>query len=322
MHVLLTGATGFVGSAITDSLVSGQNEITAILRKQSNNLSEVVTQFICDLEDLTDLAEETFSTVDCVIHSAARVHLMVKNSHDSLYEYRKINRDATLDLAKLASENGVKRFVYLSSIKVNGELTHLGKLFKPDDNFYSNDAYGTSKYEAELGLLKLAKDSGMEVVIIRPPLVYGPNVRANFANMIGWVKKGIPLPFGMIENKRSLIALDNLVNFVLLCSDRKRSPNAANQVFLISDGEDVSTTTLLKRVARAYGVKSHLFPVPVLVMRLFAKLLGRNEIADRLFGDLQVDSSKARELLGWKPVVTMDEQLRKMANAQSKEKNL
>jgi len=313
MNVLLTGATGFIGSAIANTLVCGRHEITVILRRPSKNLDDTVTQVVCDLEDLTDLPECIFSKIDCVIHSSARAHVMAEKLRDPLDEYRKINRDATLNLAKLASENGVKRFVYLSSIKVNGELTQFGNLFKPDDKFSSVDAYGISKYEAELGLLKLAKNSGMEVVIIRPPLIYGPKVKGNFATMINWIIKGIPLPFGFINNKRSLIALDNLVDFIMLCADRARSPTAANQVFLVSDCQDVSTTTLLSKVGRAYGVRARLLPVPVSFMRFAAKLLGKGNMADRLFGDLQVDSSKARELLGWKPVVTLDEQLRKMA---------
>jgi len=313
MNILLTGATGFIGSAIADSLECDRYEITVLLRKRSKNLSDAVTQVVCDLEDLTDLPEGMFSKIDCVIYSAARAHVMLEKSRDPLDEYRKINRDTTLNLAKLASENGVKRFVYLSSIKVNGEKTFPGLPFKPDDCFSTNDPYGVSKHEAEEGLLKLAKHTKMEVVIIRPPLVYGPKVKANFANMIKWIKKEIPLPFGSINNKRSLIALDNLVNFILLCSDRSRSPKAANQIFLLSDGEDVSTTTLLRKVAKAYGVRLRLLSMPASFMRLLAKFFGKSDLADRLFGDLQVDSSKARDLLGWKPVVTMDEQLRKMA---------
>jgi nucleoside-diphosphate-sugar epimerase len=161
--------------------------------------------------------------------------------------------------------------------------------------------------------LDIAQETGMEAVIIRPPLVYGPGVKGNFASMVNWVKKDLPLPLGAVHNQRSLVALDNLVDFIALCADRERSLNAANQVFLISDGEDVSTSELLRKVAKAYGVKSRLLPMPVGLMKLAAKLLGKGVVADRLFGNLQVDSSKARKLLGWKPVVTMDEQLAKMA---------
>lgn len=313
MHILLTGATGFVGAAVADHFYKGDNYVLALVRNYSKILSDVAAQHICNLIDLNDFPEELFCNIDCVIHSAARSPMMAENSLESLNEYRLINRDATLKLAKLASENGVKRFIYLSSIKVNGEKTFCGTPFKPEDRFVIDDPYGVSKLEAEEALIDLASKSKMEVVIIRPPLVYGPRVRGNFASMVSWVKKGVPLPFGSIKNVRSFIALDNLVDFILLCADRAISPKAANQVFLVSDGEDVSTSTLLRKVAKAYGVRSRLLPLPVSLMRLAARLLGKSDMADRLFGDLQVDSSKARDLLGWKPVVTMDEQLRKMA---------
>jgi nucleoside-diphosphate-sugar epimerase len=243
---------------------------------------------------------------------------MNDNASDPLTEFRKMNRDATLAVARLAAESGVKRFVFLSSIKVNGEMTRPGHSFKPDDIHVPDDPYGLSKYEAEQGLLALAQKTGMEVVIIRPPLVYGPGVKANFASMMKWMGKPIPLPFGAIHNQRSLVALDNLVSFISLCADREKSPKAANQVFLISDGQDVSTTQLLRKVGQALnhhtpsGIKAWLVPIPVSIMTFFAKLLGKGAVANRLFGSLQVDSSKARDLLGWQPIVPMDEQLAKM----------
>ena len=209
----------------------------------------------------------------------------------------------------------MKRFIFISSIKVNGEMTLVDLPFKPNDNYIPTDPYGLSKYEAEQGLLTIAEETGMEVVIIRPPLIYGPNVKANFASMMKWVNKSIPLPFGAIHNKRSLVALDNLVSFIIHCADYKKTPQAANQVFLISDGEDVSTTELLQKVAKAFGKKALLLAVPVSLMTLSAKLLGKGDVANRLFGSLQVDSSEARELLGWEPVITMDEQLNKTADA-------
>jgi len=239
---------------------------------------------------------------------------------DPLSEYRKVNCDATLRLARAAAESGVKRFVFISSVKVNGEMSDLNAPFTPDDNFIPVDPYSLSKHEAEQGLLHIAKETAMEVVIIRPPLVYGPGVRANFSSMMKWVQKGAPLPFGAIHNKRSLVALDNLVNFIALCADRNKSPKAANEVFLISDNEDVSTAQLLRKVASAFGKKSWLMPVPVSWMTFAAKLLGKEDVAVRLFSSLQVDSSKARDLLGWKPVITMDEQLKKMAGAERNEK--
>ncbi len=226
-------------------------------------------------------------------------------------EFRIVNVEGTLNLARQASNTGVKRFVFISSLKVNGENTQLGHAFSPNDNFVPKDPYALSKYEAEHGLLALAEETGMEVVIIRPPLVYGPHVKANFASMIKWVNRGVPFPFGMINNKRSLIALDNLVSFIIYCIDH---PKASNEVFLVSDGEDVSTTELLQKIAKAFGKRSLLIPVPVWLMSFVAKLVGKADMANRLFGSLQVDSSKARELLGWVPEITMDKQLKKIAD--------
>lgn len=263
---------------------------------------------------------EAVENIDVLIHAAARVHVMMKNTVDPLAEFRKINTEGTLNLARQAAEQGVRRFIFISSVKVNGETTSIGKPFGPTDNDIPTDPYGLSKYEAEQGLLRIADETGMEIVIIRPPLVYGPNVKVNFASMMRWVSKGIPLPLGAIENKRSLVALENLSDFIIHCIDH---PKAANEVFLISDGEDVSTTELLKKVAKAFGKKAKLLPIPVSFMTFAATLIGKKAVATRLFGSLQVDSAKARELLGWKPVITMDEQLKKTAEVYiSNEKNL
>lgn len=319
MKVLVTGASGFVGRTLVDSLIDSKCNVTALIRKSSLLLKDVVQVVGYDLKEWT-LSNPLFQKkltqvlqgVDVVIHLAARVHLMQDVSLDPLSEFRETNTLATLNLARQASEAGVKRFIFISSVKVNGEMTLLNKPFKPEDQFIPDDPYGLSKYEAEQGLLALAKETGMEVVIIRPPLVYGPEVRANFASMMRWVNKGIPLPFGAIHNQRSLVALDNLVSFIVHCIDH---PKAANEVFLISDGEDVSTTELLCRVAKALNKKPWLIPIPVILMRFVAKLVGKSDVTDRLFGSLQVDSSKARDLLDWKPVTTMDEQLQKTALA-------
>jgi len=312
MNILLTGATGFLGSRLATDLLSQSGVTLTLAVRGLTKISAANTIKVQGLSADTDWSS-ALADQNVVIHSAARAHIMKDEVLDPLSEYRRINVDGTLTLAQQASLLGVKRFIFISSIKVNGEGTLLGRPFTPEDSPAPEDSYGISKFEAELGLLKLAAESDMEVVIIRPPLVYGPGVKANFASMISWVKKGIPLPFGSVDNKRSFIALDNLIDFILLCADRARSPKAANQVFLVSDGEDVSTTTLLSKVGRAYGARARLLPVPVSFMRLVAKLLGRSDMADRLLGDLQVDSSKARDLLGWRPVITMDEQLKKMA---------
>ena len=318
---LVTGATGFVGRLLVGTLLNDGVDIVAAVRKKSDLLPDEAKQIeVGDFQAKTDW-RVAIKSVSVVVHLAARVHVMQDNVLDPLAEFRKINTFATLNLAKQAAEAGVKRFIFISSIKVNGEMTELNKPFRSDDQFIPDDPYGLSKYEAEQGLLAIAKETGMEVVIIRPPLVYGPGVKANFSAMMKWVNKSVPLPLGAIHNQRSLVALDNLVDFIALCADREKSPKAANQVFLISDGEDVSTTTLLQKVASAFDKRSRLIPVPVGLMTFAAKLIGKGDVANRLFGSLQVDSSKARNLLGWKPVITMDEQLKKTANACLAKKN-
>jgi UDP-N-acetyl-alpha-D-quinovosamine dehydrogenase len=289
----------------------------AVVRKSSKFSHEGIETWVADLSDLNDISVDMFHNVDIVIHTAARVHIMNDTELDPLTEFRRANTNSTLKLARQAAISGVTRFVFLSSIKVNGEVTEGKQPFRSDDNSIPEDPYALSKYEAEKGLLKIAQETGMEVVIIRPPLVYGPAVKANFSVMMKWVNKGVPLPFGAVHNQRSLVALDNLVSFIIHCIDH---PKAANEVFLISDNEDVSTTELLQKVAIAFGKKSLLIPIPVRVMNFLAKLIGKEGVAERLFNSLQVDSSKARNLLDWKPVITMDEQLKKMADAHLNEK--
>jgi UDP-glucose 4-epimerase len=204
----------------------------------------------------------------------------------------------------------VRRFVFVSSVKVNGEATQPGLPFKPDDASTPLDAYGISKMEAEQGLREIAAQTGMEVVIIRPPLVYGPGVKANFAAMMRWLSRGIPLPLGAIHNGRSLVALDNLVDLILTCITH---PAAANQTFLVSDGEDVSTTELLRRMGQALDSPARLIPVPAGVLKAAAALLGKRDMAQRLCGSLQVDIQKTRQLLGWTPPLTLDQGLKKAA---------
>jgi len=308
-RILVTGATGFVGNAVLCQLsLSSVGSLVAGLRKQTHGLPQGVEPIVVgDLLAGTDYSPVFKHDVDVLVHCAARVHIMDDHTTDPLAEFRKVNVAGTLNLAKQAAKAGVKRFVFISSIKVNGEATD-GVPFTADDKAMMSDPYGVSKYEAEQGLLKVSQETGMEVVIIRPPLIYGPSVKANFQKMMQWMKQGVPLPLGAVYNKRSLVALDNLVDFIVLCTHH---PKAANEIFLISDGEDVSTTELLRKVAKAMGKKAHLLPVPVGLMMFVAKLVGKEDVANRLFGSLQVDSSKARKLLGWKPVIGMDEQLRK-----------
>ena len=309
MNVLVTGANGFVGGGLLKVLTSSSGySIRGAVRRVPISWTGTELVGVGNIHKGTNWAESLVG-IDVVIHTAARVHVMNDVALNQLAEYRAVNTEGTLNLARQSAKLGVKRFVFLSSIKVNGELTGIGKAFTEKDGFIPNDPYGLSKYEAEQELLELSKETGMEVTIIRPSLVYGVGVKANFLLMIKWVKKGIPLPFGAIYNQRSFIALDNLVSFIVRCIDH---PKAANEVFLISDGEDVSTAELSQKLAKAFGTKALLVPLPVSLMRFMAKLLGKEDVAGRLLGSLRVDSSKARDLLGWKPVVTMDEQLKKM----------
>jgi nucleoside-diphosphate-sugar epimerase len=309
MKLMVTGSSGFVGRAVSDHFESGDHTVVRVVRSQESPTCLVVP----DISSETDWSG-ALEGVDCVIHCAAKISTnQTFETEASLASYRRVNVEGTRRLAEQAAANSVLRLVFLSSVKVNGENTERGTAYTELDVPGPRDAYGQSKLEAEQALMEVAQKTGLEVVIIRPPLVYGPGVKGSFATLVKWVRKGIPLPFGIVHNRRSLIALDNLVNFIAFCADRERSPHAANQVLLVSDGEDVSTTELLCKVARTYGVKARLLPIPVNWIKLPARLLGKSAIADRLLESLQVNSSKATNLLGWAPVVTMDEQLRKMA---------
>ena len=244
-----------------------------------------------------------------MLHSAARVHVMEDTEADPLMAFRAVNVDGTLNLARQAAAAGVKRFVFISSVKVNGESTPPGRSFTEADAPNPQDAYGQSKHEAEQGLRQLSAETGMEVVVTRPPLVYGPGVKANFAALMRAVQRGWPLPLGAVHNQRSLVALDNLVDFIVTCITH---PQAANQTFLVSDGQDLSTTELVRGMAQAAGVvPARLLPVPVWALQAGASLLGKGDAVQRLCGNLQVDMSKARSLLGWVPPVSVEEGLRR-----------
>lgn len=314
MLTLVTGAKGFVGKELCNRLILQGVRVRGTVRSSSAqcHLDFYRACEITAITDWTDLLRE----VDTVIHLAARVHVMFDKSADPLSEFRRTNVEATINLAKQAADMGIKRFIFISSVKVNGESTEPGGVYSADDDPGPEDAYGVSKFEAEQALLNLAAESAMEVVIIRPPLVYGPGVKANFANMIRWLASGVPLPLGAItNNRRSLVALDNLVDLIITCIDH---PAAANQIFLVSDGEDLSSAELLTRMAKALGKPVRLFFVPIPILKLGAILLNKRSIFQRLCGSLQVDIEKTRQLLGWNPPITIDEGLRRAAQSEDK----
>jgi nucleoside-diphosphate-sugar epimerase len=312
MTILITGASGFVGSAVLTTAFQHEIKVRPVFRTTAS-----AKVFSCEKFDsimVSTLAADTdwsaaVANVDVVIHCAARVHVMHVEEVDSLTAFRAVNVAGTLNLASQAARAGVKRFVFISSIKVNGESTQLGLAYTPNDKPAPKDAYGISKAEAEAGLQLLSQETGMEIVIIRPPLVYGPGVKGNFSSLLSWVARGLPLPLGAATtNRRSLVGLDNLVSLILTCVDH---PKAANQTFLVSDGEDLSTADLLRRIGVALNLPVHLLPVPVSILKKTLKLLGKFVIAERLLGSLQVDISKNYALLNWKPSVSVDEGLRK-----------
>lgn len=305
MRVLITGATGFVGSALTHHLVSdGRLAIRAAVRRESDAGPEGVERVVVgDLTADTDW-QAALSGVEAVVHLAGRAHVVDDAAADPIQEFRQVNVTAALELARQAAAAGVRRLVFLSSVKVNGEHG----IYTEADPPAPANAYGISKHEAEQGLRRVALESGMEVVIIRSPLIYGPGAKANFRALMRAVARGIPLPLGAIHNRRSLVALDNLLDFIHMSLEH---PAAVNQTFLISDGEDLSTTDLIKRLAVAMGRTARLIPVPAAVLMVAANLLRQRDLADRLLGSLQVDISKARRVLGWAPPISVDQGLRR-----------
>lgn len=285
--VLVTGAGGFVGTALCGQL--GSNGVAVLKGARGTALSPEMG-------------------IDVVVHLAGRVHVMHESSADPLSACRAANTLGTVNLARQAVAAGVRRFVFVSTVKVHGEGRPAA--YAESDAPCPADPYAISKWEAEQGLRDIAEGSAMEVVIVRPPLVYGPGVKANFLSMMRWVYRGLPLPLGAIHNQRSLVALDNLVDFLMACATH---PAAANQTFLVSDGEDLSTTELLVHMAAALDRTARLLPVPEWLLIAAASLLGKHDFAQRLCGSLLVDIAKARTLLGWSPPLSVDEGLRRAA---------
>ena len=304
MKVLVNGASGFIGSALCPYLFSKGHSIVPVVRKPSGIEGEHIEGKFSWSMALKDC--------DCIVHLAGRVHVMRDHEPDPLHAFRVANVDATLTLANKIAGLGVRRFVFLSTVKVNGQATSPGCQFKSDDLPAPQDPYAISKWEAEQGLIEISRRTGLEVVIIRSPLAYGPGVKANFAALMNAVHRGWPLPLGAIQNQRSMVALGNLVDFIFTCATH---PKAANQTFLVSDGDDMSTTELVHGIAQAAGVSLRLLlPVPVTLLHMVGRILGRADAVDRLCGNLQVDISKSRDLLGWVPPLSVEEGLRQLVS--------
>jgi nucleoside-diphosphate-sugar epimerase len=308
VKILVTGASGFVGGALCTRLVEqGMTVIGAVRRLPLDK--EVIG---VDYRIVPDMSSETnwsgvFTEVDVVVHCAARVHVMQDTSDDPILAFRKVNVEGTVRLARQAVDKGLKRFIFISSLKVNGEFTE-DIPFQADDIPEPTDPYGLSKWEAEQALREIAAETALEVVIIRPPLVYGQGVRANFLRLMQAIKLGLPLPLGAIKNFRSLVALDNLVDLIANCLDH---PAATNQTFLVSDGEDLSTPELLRRTALAMKRPVRLLSISTPILVGVARFLGKADFASRLCSSLQADINKTRKLLRWSPPVSVDGSLQK-----------
>ncbi|TSA06984.1 MAG: NAD-dependent epimerase/dehydratase family protein [Comamonadaceae bacterium] len=308
-RILVTGASGFVGQALVAHLVGlDATEVIAMMRA-TPAIRLAGARYVAG-GDMTAgrLRAATLEGVEVIVHAAARVHVLNDDKAMSATEFDRVNVTPTLELARQAVAAGVRRFVFLSSIGVNGVQTDIGKPFTEADPPNPHNPYANSKLKAEQGLLLLSEQSGLEVVIIRPPLVYGPGVRANFAALMRAVQRGWPLPLACVHNLRSMVAMDNLVSFIATCVDH---PQAANTTFLVSDGQDISSPDLVRGLAQALGVAARLVPVPVSALQFVGRALGRGDVIQRVCGNLRVDISKARRVLAWQPPVSMDEGLRR-----------
>ncbi|MFJ5285025.1 UDP-glucose 4-epimerase family protein [Pseudomonas sp. NPDC088429] len=303
--ILVTGATGLVGEAVVMRLLVDRQFVpVAAVRGGSRlvGLCKVVPFVLAEQSCLPALEE-----VDVVVHCAARVHVMSETALDALAEFRAINVEGTVNLARQAAAAGVKRFIFISSIKVNGERTISHKPFRFDDPPAPQDPYGISKWEAEQALSQIALETGMELVVIRPPLVYGPRVKGNFLSMMSWLNKRVSLPLGCISNRRSLVSLANLVDLIITCIDH---PAAAGNAFLVSDGDSCSTTQLIMDIGHLIGQPAPLIPVPVWMLKSFLILIGKRIVAQRLFDTLEVNIVRTEQHLGWTPPVSRERALR------------
>lgn len=311
--ILVTGANGFIGRALCYELLKCGYSVHGIVREGAQLQIDSPIKYVAmgNFDAQTNWTKE-LTGVNCVVHLAAHVHVMHVRDSNALARFRKVNVEGTINLARQAASVGVSRFIFISSIKVNGESTQIGQSFRPSDVPDPKDPYGVSKYEAEQLLLQLSKETGMEVVIIRPPLVYGPQVKSNFELLMRVLSYNLPLPFaGFTKNRRSLVALSNLVDLIMTCLHH---PRAANEIFLVSDGEDLSTAELLRRMGIAKGYSTKLFYVPSALLKICFIAINKLEMYQRLNGSLQVDISKTKQLLDWSPSIRVDDELRRTVN--------
>lgn len=308
--VLVTGANGFVGKAVCEHLHGLGMDVRGAVR------GHLLAPYHVKAPSLSAEADwaAQLQQVDVVVHCAARVHVMSDTATDPLAAFRAVNTEGTLNLARQAADAGVKRFIFISSIKVNGEQTEPGKPFDESVPSPQQDPYGRSKYDAEQGLMALAAETGMEVTIIRPPLIYGAGVKANFASMVKWVRKGVPLPFAHLNNARSLLALPNLCDFIARAMGH---PAAVDQVFLVADPVAVSTSQLLVAIAEAEGVTCRLFYIPPWLIRGLGRCLGMDSKLQRIYGSLEMDTRKAQSRLQWSAPYSLSQTLSLMASSHS-----
>lgn len=310
MKILITGISGFVGLPLSEYLTAAGHQVLGVVRSSNQFTSintKVQVKMIGDIDGTTDWYD-CLDGVDCIIHLANRAHVVDEKTSNSSALYEKVNVDGTLNLARQAASSGVKRFIFLSSIKAIGESTFQGQHLTSFDQEISTDPYGLSKYKAELGLRLISEQAGLELVVIRSPLIYGPRVKANFLKMMQWVDKGVPLPFGSVHNKRSMIGLDNLINFIELCL---KNSNATGQILFVSDDHDVSTSELLKEIAASMQRRSMLLSMPQSFLENILIYLGQRYIAERLCRSLQLDISLTKTKLSWKPPYDFKNQLNK-----------
>mgnify|MGYP001070577145 CR=1 FL=1 len=301
MKVLITGATGFIGSSVAKVVANdGLFQLSLCSRQGVLSTPDIACYTIDDLNKDTDW-KSIVGGQDVVIHTAGVAHQKVRKPSDCDL-MTQVNVEGTVHLAQESAQAGVKRFIFISSIGVHGQRSL--KPFGPEDQISPVDQYALSKYEAEIALFDISKNTGMEVVIIRPPLVYGPKAPGNFSSLVKLVQKRVPLPFGLIKNKRSFVGIGNLVDLIIRCVDH---PDAVGQKLLVSDGVDLSTAEFVRLISRYAAKRSLLVPVPVSVLKFMISLIGKKQLSDKLFSDLQVDSSYTEKVLDWKPPYTIDQ---------------